>query len=204
MGFCFWANFPAISFYVSADLAISGIIYCCQSSLHHGNHGNTIIVPCVFLLPISWSLRHRITRIPGTLSKTLCLLSHLRLDLLILSGSNVIPPWLYSFIPFMFLIHYAVIVKLALSFLFKDRQFCGLGWSFNIRGTVGITRGREVRIDRSKMQEPTGPSRQPIRACYLGHVTGYQQIRDCYFLVRSVPDKRTVILLWRGWNSREV
>eukprot|EP00116_Pleurobrachia_bachei_P015920 sb/3476182/ len=28
---------------------------------------------------------------------------------------------------------------------------------------------------------------QPIRARYLGHVTGYQPIRDQYFLIRSVP-----------------
>ena len=26
---------------------------------------------------------------------------------------------------------------------------------------------------------------QPIRTCYLGHVTGYQPIRDQYFLIRS-------------------
>ena len=34
----------------------------------------------------------------------------------------------------------------------------------------------------SKMSEV----RQPIRACYLGHMTGYQSIRDRYFVVRSV------------------
>ena len=38
------------------------------------------------------------------------------------------------------------------------------------------------------VQEPTEPSKQPIRARYLGHVTGYQPIRDQYFLVRSFPD----------------
>ena len=38
-------------------------------------------------------------------------------------------------------------------------------------------------------QEPTEPSKQPIRARYLGHVTGYQPIRDQYFLVRSFPDR---------------
>ena len=36
-------------------------------------------------------------------------------------------------------------------------------------------------------QQPTGPSKQPIGARYLGHVTGYHPIRDQYFLVRSVP-----------------
>eukprot|EP00116_Pleurobrachia_bachei_P009241 sb/3469503/ len=33
----------------------------------------------------------------------------------------------------------------------------------------------------------TEPGKQPIRALYLGHVTGYQPIRDQYFLIRSVP-----------------
>eukprot|EP00116_Pleurobrachia_bachei_P015694 sb/3475956/ len=28
---------------------------------------------------------------------------------------------------------------------------------------------------------------KPIRTHYLGHVTGYQPIRDQYFLIRSVP-----------------
>eukprot|EP00116_Pleurobrachia_bachei_P010115 sb/3470377/ len=36
-------------------------------------------------------------------------------------------------------------------------------------------------------QEPTETSKQPIRTRYLGHVTGYQPIRDQYFLIRSVP-----------------
>ena len=36
-------------------------------------------------------------------------------------------------------------------------------------------------------QETTGFSKQPIRARYLGHVTGYRPIRDQYFLIRSVP-----------------
>eukprot|EP00116_Pleurobrachia_bachei_P016258 sb/3476520/ len=33
-------------------------------------------------------------------------------------------------------------------------------------------------------QEPTETSKQPIRTRYLGHVTGYQPIRDRYFLIR--------------------
>eukprot|EP00116_Pleurobrachia_bachei_P018213 sb/3478475/ len=36
--------------------------------------------------------------------------------------------------------------------------------------------------------EPTDTSKQPIRNRYLGHVTGYEPIRDQYFLIRSVPD----------------
>eukprot|EP00116_Pleurobrachia_bachei_P016810 sb/3477072/ len=35
--------------------------------------------------------------------------------------------------------------------------------------------------------EPTETSKQPIRTCYLDHVTGYQPIRDQYFLIQSVP-----------------
>jgi len=36
------------------------------------------------------------------------------------------------------------------------------------------------------IQQPTGPSKQPIRTLYLSHVTGLQPIREQYFLVRSV------------------
>ena len=36
------------------------------------------------------------------------------------------------------------------------------------------------------IQEPTEPSKQPIKTRYLGHVTGYQPIRDQHFLVWSV------------------
>ena len=38
-----------------------------------------------------------------------------------------------------------------------------------------------------EFQEPTEFRKQPIRARYLGHVTGYQPIMDQYFLIRSVP-----------------
>ena len=34
---------------------------------------------------------------------------------------------------------------------------------------------------QGKEQEPIDTSKQPIRIRYLGHVTGYQQIRDQYF-----------------------
>ena len=33
------------------------------------------------------------------------------------------------------------------------------------------------------MQEPTDTNQQPFRTRYLVHVTGYQPIRDQYFLV---------------------
>ena len=39
----------------------------------------------------------------------------------------------------------------------------------------------------STLLEPTEFRKQPIRTLYLGHVTGYQPIRDQYFLIRSVP-----------------
>eukprot|EP00116_Pleurobrachia_bachei_P016531 sb/3476793/ len=36
--------------------------------------------------------------------------------------------------------------------------------------------------------KPTETIEQPIRTRYLGHVTGFQPIRDQYFLIWSVPD----------------
>eukprot|EP00116_Pleurobrachia_bachei_P006572 sb/3466834/ len=42
-------------------------------------------------------------------------------------------------------------------------------------------------------QEPTETGKQPIRTRYLGHVTGYQPIRDQYYLIRSVPDTYIVL-----------
>ena len=33
----------------------------------------------------------------------------------------------------------------------------------------------------------TEKSKQPMRTLYLDHVTGYQPIRDQYFLIQSVP-----------------
>eukprot|EP00116_Pleurobrachia_bachei_P018651 sb/3478913/ len=35
-------------------------------------------------------------------------------------------------------------------------------------------------------QQPNESSKQPIRTPYLGHVTGYQPIRDHYFLILGV------------------
>ena len=37
------------------------------------------------------------------------------------------------------------------------------------------------------LQEPTEFRKQPIKTRYSGHVTGYQPIRDQYFLIRSIP-----------------
>ena len=40
--------------------------------------------------------------------------------------------------------------------------------------------------DKGEKQHPTGPSKQPIRTRYLGHVNGCRPFRDQYFLIRSV------------------
>eukprot|EP00116_Pleurobrachia_bachei_P002404 sb/3462666/ len=43
-------------------------------------------------------------------------------------------------------------------------------------------------VEEERGQQPTDTSKQPIKTRYLGHVTGYQPIRDQYFLIRSVPE----------------
>eukprot|EP00116_Pleurobrachia_bachei_P013550 sb/3473812/ len=45
---------------------------------------------------------------------------------------------------------------------------------------------------------------QPIRTQYLGHVTGYQPIRDQYVLIRSVPDNIITVLCADHAGSRRV
>ena len=51
------------------------------------------------------------------------------------------------------------------------------------------------------IQEPTS-SKKPIRTRYLGQVTGYQPIRDQYFLIRSVPAQNTE--LWSHWKVQSL
>ena len=46
---------------------------------------------------------------------------------------------------------------------------------------------REEILENGLEEETTGFSKQRIRTRYLGHVTGYQPIREQYFLIRSVP-----------------
>ena len=46
--------------------------------------------------------------------------------------------------------------------------------------------GYEKDALKAFRQEPAGPSKQPIRTRYLDHVTGYQPIRNEYFLIQSV------------------
>eukprot|EP00116_Pleurobrachia_bachei_P004110 sb/3464372/ len=41
-------------------------------------------------------------------------------------------------------------------------------------------------------QEPTETNKKPIKTRYLGYMTGYQPIRDQYFLIRSVPEKKQI------------
>eukprot|EP00116_Pleurobrachia_bachei_P016425 sb/3476687/ len=45
-------------------------------------------------------------------------------------------------------------------------------------------------------QEPTDTSEKTIRTRYLGHVTGYEPIRDQHFLIRSIPGVDREIATW--------
>eukprot|EP00116_Pleurobrachia_bachei_P012958 sb/3473220/ len=47
---------------------------------------------------------------------------------------------------------------------------------------------RDNRVVGAIVWHRNRPKQQPIRTRYLGHVTGYQPIRDQYFSIRSVPD----------------
>eukprot|EP00116_Pleurobrachia_bachei_P015310 sb/3475572/ len=57
-------------------------------------------------------------------------------------------------------------------FTFPDSIFSFLGARKNCAQSIGLTRDR--------------PSKRPIRARYLGHVTGYQPIKDQHFFIRSL------------------
>eukprot|EP00116_Pleurobrachia_bachei_P013320 sb/3473582/ len=67
---------------------------------------------------------------------------------------------------------------------------------------VRVTQNRASSV-RQRL-EPTETSKQPIRTRYLGHVTGYQPIRDQYFLIRSVPDPHSPSLLHQGLFGRSL
>ena len=58
---------------------------------------------------------------------------------------------------------------------------------FHIALTRHCTQTESSKNIHSGDHEPTESSKQPIRARYLCHVTGYQPIRDQHFLIRSVP-----------------
>ena len=57
--------------------------------------------------------------------------------------------------------------------------------------TLGVVVGDALEFkvipEKGIFKEPTESCKQSIRTRYLGHVTGYQPIRDEYFLIRSVP-----------------
>eukprot|EP00116_Pleurobrachia_bachei_P011877 sb/3472139/ len=55
----------------------------------------------------------------------------------------------------------------------------------DVYGCVSMLRSQRMQV--RVFQELTETSKQPIRTRYLGHVTGYQPIRDQYFMIRSVP-----------------
>eukprot|EP00116_Pleurobrachia_bachei_P009510 sb/3469772/ len=63
-----------------------------------------------------------------------------------------------------------------------------------------------VKQGNTLQQEPTEikTSKQPIRTPYLGHVTGYQPIRDQYFLIRSVPALQLCYVLTKHSLTRQL
>eukprot|EP00116_Pleurobrachia_bachei_P013950 sb/3474212/ len=66
---------------------------------------------------------------------------------------------------------------------------CQITWLAGKSGLRGYSIASCLVVERDIIYigEPTETSKQPIRTRYLGHVTGYQPIRDQYFLIRSVP-----------------
>ena len=62
-----------------------------------------------------------------------------------------------------------------------------LNFASNINIPAHIVSQLPASSEQPPWQGPTDTSEKPIRTLYLGHVTGYQLIRDQYFLIRSVP-----------------
>eukprot|EP00116_Pleurobrachia_bachei_P019045 sb/3479307/ len=57
---------------------------------------------------------------------------------------------------------------------------------------------RETLSSRFNCRDQKPTSKQPIRTCYLGHVTGYQPIRDQCSLIRSlIQSSRNLVPLDR-------
>eukprot|EP00116_Pleurobrachia_bachei_P015642 sb/3475904/ len=70
-------------------------------------------------------------------------------------------------------------------------------------GVVGEKyRGYRGKKVEGRRLEPTESSKQPIRTRYLGHVTGYQPIRDQYFLIRSVSDSPEIGVMGVSWSNQ--
>ena len=55
---------------------------------------------------------------------------------------------------------------------------------YNYAGWLDSNRNNQ---EFTKNERYDSGSKQPIRTRYLGHVTGYQPIRDQYFLIQSIP-----------------
>eukprot|EP00116_Pleurobrachia_bachei_P007756 sb/3468018/ len=70
---------------------------------------------------------------------------------------------------------------------------------FSTRSTC-VTTSRTLL--RGYLDESVVTSKQPIRTRYLGHVTGYQPIRDQFFLIRSVPATYPVLSGTTGITAR--
>eukprot|EP00116_Pleurobrachia_bachei_P016619 sb/3476881/ len=69
------------------------------------------------------------------------------------------------------------------------RSVCGLASRTSGAAYCTLIYTNRIRICITcvgEFQEPTETSKQPIRTRYLGHVTGYQPIRDQYSLILSV------------------
>eukprot|EP00116_Pleurobrachia_bachei_P003357 sb/3463619/ len=65
-----------------------------------------------------------------------------------------------------------------------------------ILGTPGVTHKMRVFGGRGAPSPTAMVSKQPIRTRCLGHVTGYQPIRDQYFLIWSVPDESKLMIAY--------
>eukprot|EP00116_Pleurobrachia_bachei_P004888 sb/3465150/ len=64
---------------------------------------------------------------------------------------------------------------------------------------------RGILVNRCFLNlEPADTSKQPIRTRYLGYVTGYQPIRDHYFLIRLVPEYNSTVLLCKINRPKQV
>eukprot|EP00116_Pleurobrachia_bachei_P004131 sb/3464393/ len=77
------------------------------------------------------------------------------------------------------------------SYTFDSCQIGNSNWKGDTIGKIGFspthdTASNFYRASIPLRQEPTDTSKQPIRTRYLGHVTGYQPIRD-EFLPGSIP-----------------
>eukprot|EP00116_Pleurobrachia_bachei_P005779 sb/3466041/ len=76
-------------------------------------------------------------------------------------------------------------------------------WRMTCPKVVDAALNTIIRRKHSVRQEPTDTSKQPIRTRHLGHVTGYQRIRDQYFLVRSVPLFKDEIFNVSRWPTTD-